>query len=199
MKAGWWDTTLVLRDLAEAIPIISGDGLALLTKNIFQTTYPFSLDHLVYVYWYLGYLSGRPFIKTPPPTPPSLLFGTETKTCSTKTCFTQKNSNLILGWCRAQCGIIGSLLQFCFLVEYLDKTIVSWNLSGSSLLCKYKGWCLQDKYVDEIVTGIYHYDVYYCSAANRNIIKWAFLQCFFVKFLPAVFLFHRHQKAIRHY
>ena len=70
MKAGWWDTTLVLRDLAEAIPIISGDGLALLTKNIFQTTYPFSLDHLVYVYWYLGYLSGRPFIKTPPPSPP---------------------------------------------------------------------------------------------------------------------------------
>ena len=50
MKVGWWDTPLPLRDLAKAIPIISGNGLPLLTKNNFQTPPP-------PVYWYLGYLS----------------------------------------------------------------------------------------------------------------------------------------------
>ena len=40
MKAGWWDNPLVLRDLAETIPIISDNGLPLLTKNTFQTPTP---------------------------------------------------------------------------------------------------------------------------------------------------------------
>ena len=57
MKAGWWDGPLALRDLAKAIPIISGNGLPLLTENNFQT--------LPLVYWYLGYLLDPPFIKTP--------------------------------------------------------------------------------------------------------------------------------------
>ena len=38
MKAGWWDAPLVLLDLAKAIPIISGNGLPLLTENNFQTS-----------------------------------------------------------------------------------------------------------------------------------------------------------------
>ena len=41
MKAGWRDDPLVLQDLAKAIPIISGDGLPLLTENIFKTPHPF--------------------------------------------------------------------------------------------------------------------------------------------------------------
>ena len=36
MKADWWDAPLAFRDLAKAIPIISGNGLPLLTKNNFQ-------------------------------------------------------------------------------------------------------------------------------------------------------------------
>ena len=43
MKAGWEDALLALRDLAKAIPIISGNGLSLLTKNSFQTPF-FYLD-----------------------------------------------------------------------------------------------------------------------------------------------------------
>ena len=40
MKADWWDAPLAFRDLAKAIPIISGNGLPLLTKNNFQI-FPF--------------------------------------------------------------------------------------------------------------------------------------------------------------
>ena len=36
MKVGWWDIPLALRDLVEAIPIISHDGLPLVTGNNFQ-------------------------------------------------------------------------------------------------------------------------------------------------------------------
>ena len=43
MKAGWWDTPLALRDLAIAVPIITGNGLSLLTENNFQTTPPLLL------------------------------------------------------------------------------------------------------------------------------------------------------------
>ena len=38
MKAGWWDAPLVLLYLAKAIPIISSNGLTLLTENNFQTS-----------------------------------------------------------------------------------------------------------------------------------------------------------------
>ena len=37
-EAGWWDAPLVLLDLAKAIPIVSGNGLPLLTENNFQTS-----------------------------------------------------------------------------------------------------------------------------------------------------------------
>ena len=61
MKAGCWDTPLALWDLAEAIPVISDNGLPLLTENNFQTPSPhphsFYLDPL---YWYLRYLSDPP-------------------------------------------------------------------------------------------------------------------------------------------
>ena len=40
MKAHWWDIPLVLRDLAEAIPIISDNGLQRLTESIFQNPLP---------------------------------------------------------------------------------------------------------------------------------------------------------------
>ena len=40
MKAGWWDASLALQDLAKAIPIISGNGLPLLTEINFQTPPP---------------------------------------------------------------------------------------------------------------------------------------------------------------
>ena len=70
MKAGWWDSVLALRDLTEATPIISDNGLPLLTENNFQTlppspllfepsTLPFILTPPL-VYWYLGYLSDPP-------------------------------------------------------------------------------------------------------------------------------------------
>ena len=69
MKAHWWDIPLGLRDLAEAIPIISDNGLQCLTESNFQNPLlPFPP-----VYWYLGYLL-NPFINPPPP---ALLFGKE--------------------------------------------------------------------------------------------------------------------------
>ena len=37
MKAGWWHALFALRDLAEAITIISDNALPLLTENNFQT------------------------------------------------------------------------------------------------------------------------------------------------------------------
>ena len=40
MRAGWWDAPLALRDLAKAIPIISGNGLSLLIENNFQNHPP---------------------------------------------------------------------------------------------------------------------------------------------------------------
>ena len=43
MKTGRWDTSLALRYLAEAIPIIGNNGLLLLTVKNFQTTPPFYL------------------------------------------------------------------------------------------------------------------------------------------------------------
>ena len=36
MKVGWWDIPLALRDLVEAIPIISHDGLPLVTGTNFH-------------------------------------------------------------------------------------------------------------------------------------------------------------------
>ena len=69
MKAHWWDIPLVLRDLAEAIPIISDNGLQRLTESIFQNPLPPPPP----VYWYLGYLL-NPFINPPsPPSPPYYL------------------------------------------------------------------------------------------------------------------------------
>ena len=69
MKAHWWDIPYVLRDLAEAIPIISDNGLQRLTESIFQKPLPPPP-----VYWYLGYLL-NPFITPPlpPPSPPYYL------------------------------------------------------------------------------------------------------------------------------
>ena len=75
MKADWWDNPLALRDLVEAIPRISDNGLPLLIENNFQTPpTPFnwtpSPTLLLFgspVYWYLVYLSDPPFIKTSPP------------------------------------------------------------------------------------------------------------------------------------
>ena len=63
MKAGWWDSPLLLRDLAKAIPIISGNGLPLLTENNFQPSPTFYLDpsHLLIFRLSVGPL---------PPTPP---------------------------------------------------------------------------------------------------------------------------------
>ena len=58
-----WKVKLVLlyyKYLFET-PIISDNGLPLLTKNIFQIPHP--------VYWYLGYLSDPLFITTHPRTP----------------------------------------------------------------------------------------------------------------------------------
>ena len=65
MKAGWWDSVLALRDLAEATPIISDNGLPLLTENNFQTLNP-SL-------FYLGPLPFLLFWLPPPPPLPRLL------------------------------------------------------------------------------------------------------------------------------
>ena len=70
MKAGCWDTPLTLRDLAEAIPIISDNRLPLLTENNFQTrSLLFGPSPLAY--WYLGYLSDppapRPSLGSSPP------------------------------------------------------------------------------------------------------------------------------------
>ena len=64
MKPGRWDASLALRDVAIAVPIISGNELPLLTENSFQTTpLPFYLD--LSVYWYLGYLSDPPLSLSP--------------------------------------------------------------------------------------------------------------------------------------
>ena len=43
MKAGWWDASLALWDLAKAFPISSGNGLPLLTENNIQTPSPLLL------------------------------------------------------------------------------------------------------------------------------------------------------------
>ena len=66
MKAGRWGNPLTLRDLAEANPIIIDNALPFLTENNFQTPSPLPFISLPSpVYWYLGYLSPPPFIKTP--------------------------------------------------------------------------------------------------------------------------------------
>ena len=55
-------TLLALQDLAEAIPIISQNGLPLLTKNNLHTLPSKPLFYLdPPVYWYLGYLSNPHF------------------------------------------------------------------------------------------------------------------------------------------
>ena len=59
MEAGRWDAPLALRDSAKVIPIISGNGLPLLTENNFQT-HPVFIWTPLPVYWYLGYLSDSP-------------------------------------------------------------------------------------------------------------------------------------------
>ena len=69
MKAGWWDTPLALRESNQSNPIISGNGLPLLTENNFQTPLlfvPLFIDIRVSV--------GPPFLLRAPP--PPLLFGT---------------------------------------------------------------------------------------------------------------------------
>ena len=69
MKAGWWDTSLALLDLAEAMPIISDNVLPLLTEKIFQT--PHSNPPLLFgpACLFIFTLSARPplppFIKIP--------------------------------------------------------------------------------------------------------------------------------------
>ena len=74
MKVGWWDIPLALRDLVEAIPIISHDGLPLVTGNNFQPP-PTATHPLLFgppVYWHLAYQSDPlPLLLRPP-----LLFGT---------------------------------------------------------------------------------------------------------------------------
>ena len=73
---GWWDVPLALKDLAKAIPIISGNGLPLLTESNFQTPLPchFYLDPHPPIYWYLHYLLDSTPVywylgicRTPPP------------------------------------------------------------------------------------------------------------------------------------
>ena len=65
MKAGWWDSPLPLRDLAKAIPIISGNGLPLLTENNFQTRPSPPFIWTPPIYWYLAYLLD-PSLPPPP-------------------------------------------------------------------------------------------------------------------------------------
>ena len=64
MKAGCWDTLLALRDLAEAIPIISENQLPFLTENNFQPPFLFGPPRLLIIRFYVGL---PPFIKTLPP------------------------------------------------------------------------------------------------------------------------------------
>ena len=76
MKAGWWDTPLALGDLAEVIPIISDNGLPLLTEDgvrggggggatFDREQFSDPPPPPFFFFWYLGYLSESPFIKTP--------------------------------------------------------------------------------------------------------------------------------------
>ena len=64
MKPGWWRTPLVLQDLAKVILIISGNVLHFWPRRIFNSP-PFSCPP-PHIFWYLGYLSDHPFIKTLP-------------------------------------------------------------------------------------------------------------------------------------
>ena len=62
MKTGWWNTPLALRDLAEAIPIISDNGLPLLTENNFQTPFFIWTPCLLIFRLFVG----TPFLLKPP-------------------------------------------------------------------------------------------------------------------------------------
>ena len=56
MKAGCWDTLLALRDLAEAIPIISENQLPFLTENNFQPPFLFGPPRLLLIRFNVGRL-----------------------------------------------------------------------------------------------------------------------------------------------
>ena len=73
IKAGWWDASLLLWDLAKAIPIISGNRLPLLTENNFQTS-PHLFERLCLLIFRLSV--GPPLLLRPSRPPAPLLFGT---------------------------------------------------------------------------------------------------------------------------